>query len=189
MPARPKPINSIGVLPHLYKPSNTTNPHHSDYIKRNHEHLANSTLPSPVYQEFLLYQNKNREYHTLTTKTYIPTERNKKGEAIASPLSCGGPIRTNDLWVMSPTSYHCSTPRCFFVYVCKGTAFFYICKLFGKYFCSFIINRLQKDQITTILMLFKILLYMNVCRKQRKNLILHIYIHYCAINLYGSIEN
>lgn len=25
--------------------------------------------------------------------------------------SCGDPTRTNDLWVMSPTSYHCSTPR------------------------------------------------------------------------------
>ena len=27
-------------------------------------------------------------------------------------ISCGGLIRTDDLWVMSPTSYHCSTPRC-----------------------------------------------------------------------------
>ena len=27
-------------------------------------------------------------------------------------LSCGGKTRTYDLWVMSPTSYHCSTPRC-----------------------------------------------------------------------------
>ena len=25
---------------------------------------------------------------------------------------CGGKTRTYDLWVMSPTSYHCSTPRC-----------------------------------------------------------------------------
>ena len=24
----------------------------------------------------------------------------------------GGQTRTDDLWVMSPTSYHCSTPRC-----------------------------------------------------------------------------
>ena len=24
---------------------------------------------------------------------------------------CGGKTRTYDLWVMSPTSYHCSTPR------------------------------------------------------------------------------
>ena len=29
------------------------------------------------------------------------------------PLNCcGGKTRTYDLWVMSPTSYHCSTPRC-----------------------------------------------------------------------------
>ena len=189
MPARPKPINSIGVLPHLYKPSNAANPTSQRLHQKKPRAFRKQYTHPPVYQEFLLYQNKNREYHILTTKTCIPTERNKKREAFASPFSCGGPIRTNDLWVMSPTSYHCSTPRCFFVYVCKGTAFFYICKLFGKYFCSFIINRLQKDQITTILMLFKILLYMNVCRKQRKNLILHIYIHYCAINLYGSIEN
>ncbi len=29
-------------------------------------------------------------------------------------LGSGGWIRTNDLWVMSPTSFHCSTPRCSF---------------------------------------------------------------------------
>ena len=29
----------------------------------------------------------------------------KKGEAFASPNSCGGLTRTDDLWVMSPTSY------------------------------------------------------------------------------------
>ena len=27
------------------------------------------------------------------------------------PFSCGDRTRTYDLWVMSPTSYHCSTPR------------------------------------------------------------------------------
>ncbi len=27
-------------------------------------------------------------------------------------LGGGGRTRTYDLWVMSPTSYHCSTPRC-----------------------------------------------------------------------------
>ena len=27
-------------------------------------------------------------------------------------ICCGGKTRTYDLWVMSPTSYHCSTPRC-----------------------------------------------------------------------------
>ncbi len=29
-------------------------------------------------------------------------------------LSGGDRTRTCDLWVMSPTSYHCSTPRCHF---------------------------------------------------------------------------
>ncbi len=28
-------------------------------------------------------------------------------------FSSGGRTRTYDLWVMSPTSYHCSTPRCY----------------------------------------------------------------------------
>ena len=31
----------------------------------------------------------------------------------ASIISCGDRTRTCDLWVMSPTSYHCSTPRSF----------------------------------------------------------------------------
>ena len=30
-----------------------------------------------------------------------------------SIVSCGDRTRTCDLWVMSPTSYHCSTPRSF----------------------------------------------------------------------------
>ena len=38
-------------------------------------------------------------------------------------FSCGGRIRTYDLWVMSPTSYHCSTPRYLFL-LCKGTITF-----------------------------------------------------------------
>ena len=37
-------------------------------------------------------------------------------------LSGGSRIRTYDLWVMSPTSYLCSIPRC--DYGCKGTDFF-----------------------------------------------------------------
>jgi hypothetical protein len=37
----------------------------------------------------------------------------KKPDLLKGPvsLSSGGWIRTNDLWVMSPTSYHCSTPQ------------------------------------------------------------------------------
>ena len=37
-------------------------------------------------------------------------------------FSSGSQTRTDDLWVMSPTSYHCSIPRCDFV--CKGTHYF-----------------------------------------------------------------
>ena len=37
-----------------------------------------------------------------------------------------GRIRTCDLRVMSPTSYHCSTPRCW----CKGNNCFADCKIF-----------------------------------------------------------
>ena len=36
----------------------------------------------------------------------------KASTEVNALLSCGERIRTNDLWVMSPTSYHCSTPRC-----------------------------------------------------------------------------
>ncbi len=44
---------------------------------------------------------------------------------------CGGLTRTDDLWVMSPTSYQLlhSAMLCF-DYGCKGTAFFLISKLF-----------------------------------------------------------
>ena len=49
--------------------------------------------------------------------------------------SCGDPTRTNDLWVMSPTSYQLlhSAMLCF-DYGCKGTAFFLISKLFLPFF-------------------------------------------------------
>ncbi len=40
----------------------------------------------------------------------------------ADYLCCGGRIRTYDLWVMSPTSYHCSTPR--YLLHCKGSTYF-----------------------------------------------------------------
>ena|GEM_PF-6502336 len=46
----------------------------------------------------------------------------------------GGWIRTNDLWVMSPTSYHCSTPQCS---GCKFNIVFAGCKI---YFAKIIIT-------------------------------------------------
>ncbi len=48
-------------------------------------------------------------------------------------LSGGSRIRTYDLWVMSPTSYLCSIPRCF-VYVCKGSNFFIHLQIFRHLF-------------------------------------------------------
>lgn len=45
--------------------------------------------------------------------TVLKVKRIKDCDSIIYPLfSCGGLTRTDDLWVMSPTSYHCSTPRC-----------------------------------------------------------------------------
>ena len=39
--------------------------------------------------------------------------KREEAQQMLSLFSCGERIRTNDLWVMSPTSYPCSTPRCF----------------------------------------------------------------------------
>ena len=49
-----------------------------------------------------------------------------------SVYSCGDPTRTNDLWVMSPTSYQLLHSAMFCE--CKGTAFDLISKLFLDYF-------------------------------------------------------
>ena len=38
-------------------------------------------------------------------------KRKKSSNLLLFFISSGDPIRTNDLWVMSPTSYHCSTPQ------------------------------------------------------------------------------
>ncbi len=47
----------------------------------------------------------------------------------------GGRTRTYDLWVMSPTSYHCSTPRCFTG--AKLLPFSDMAKFFGKNISTF----------------------------------------------------
>src|SRR5438128_4640953 len=39
------------------------------------------------------------------------TEKNEKKETLRREHCCGGKIRTSGLWVMSPTSYRCSTPH------------------------------------------------------------------------------
>ncbi len=52
-------------------------------------------------------------------------------------------IRTYDLWVMSPTSYLCSTPQC----ECKDTTFFICATLYIK---KFRINDFTKTGIDVI---------------------------------------
>ena len=57
---------------------------------------------------------KNSEkFSDSATYGHSYTYRQKKTESkICSPFSSGRRNRTSGLWVMSPTSYHCSTPRC-----------------------------------------------------------------------------
>ena len=66
-------------------------------------------------------------------------------------LSGGSRIRTYALWVMSPTSYLCSIPRCF-VYVCKGSNFFIHLQIFRHLFSripsSFIISTCSTSYYT-----------------------------------------
>ena len=52
---------------------------------------------------------------------------------MSSLFSCGERIRTNDLWVMSPTSYPCSTPRCFDD--AKVVLFLYSANFFVLFLC------------------------------------------------------
>ena len=58
--------------------------------------------------------------------------RKKTVEKRSFLFSCGDPTRTNDLWVMSPTSYQLLHSAMF--NGCKGTALFGIHKLFAEYF-------------------------------------------------------
>ena len=56
-----------------------------------------------------------RQLTDMSATSYTPGNVLKQKKEIAFynflSISCGGPTRTDDLWVMSPTSYHCSTPR------------------------------------------------------------------------------
>ncbi len=74
-------------------------------------------------------------------------------------LSCGDQTRTDDLWVMSPTSYqllHSAILLCF--NECKYTAFSYTTKLLSKVFivffqifiCSFILSSCISSKISFI---------------------------------------
>ncbi len=79
--------------------------------------------------------NKISKYRNEMLDNYKQKERNsiKKNRLKSDSFkSCGDPTRTNDLWVMSPTSYQLLHSAMF--NGCKGTAFFGINKLFAEYF-------------------------------------------------------
>ena len=66
---------------------------------------------------FTLHTIDTRRYKLKTvTKNLIHLfllwHENKKRRTNVLLESSGGRDRTSGLWVMSPTSYHCSTPRC-----------------------------------------------------------------------------
>ena len=73
-------------------------------------------------------------------------------------LGSGGRIRTDDLRVMSPTSYHCSTPHSLISLAeigCKGTNFFPIYQIILKYISlffdySFVINTLGGTHLDSV---------------------------------------
>ena len=85
------------------------------------------------YDFFLTYANFFANFAKKHKKKRLPMQ---------SLLGCGGRNRTNDLQVMSLTSYHCSTPR--YIFRCavlsrifpkasaKVLLFFDICKFFSK---------------------------------------------------------
>ena len=53
---------------------------------------------------------------------------------------CGGWVRTTDLWVMSPTSYHCSTPRYILKNFYKYTKTFSSFQTFGNKYIKIYFN-------------------------------------------------
>ena len=55
-------------------------------------------------------------------------------------LCSGGRIRTYGLWVMSPTSYHCSTPQS----GCKDNNYFIVGNFWGEFIFRKPTHRLSK---------------------------------------------
>ncbi len=83
-------------------------------------------LPIVLYRWAFLFL-KNTAFRNANRK--ICHDNKQKKEPISRfLLGCGGLTRTSDLWVMSPTSYHCSTPRSRVNHIscdygCKGRGF------------------------------------------------------------------
>ena len=77
-----------------------------------------STIKKRIHEtnhEFINFEKAS--VHRTSERNITGGKKIKKRESMIiimnSLVSCGGSTRTNDLWVMSPTSYHCSTPRYF----------------------------------------------------------------------------
>ena len=76
-----------------------------------------------IFPEGIVIDTTNRTYLTSNVNSFFLAKSQfmRSSEGIKeklpikndeeSSLSSGGRIRTSDLWVMSPTSYHCSTPQ------------------------------------------------------------------------------
>ena len=70
-------------------------------------------------------------------------------------FSCGDRTRTYDLWVMSPTSYHCSTPR--LIVVQK------YCFLFKKQTLLCISLKINMKPLSKCIFLYIYTLYVFMC--------------------------
>ena len=112
--------------------------------------------------------------------TVLKVKRIKDCDSIIYPLfSCGGLTRTDDLWVMSPTSYQLLHSAMFCE--CKGTAFIWTTKYFGIYFFikELLLYYILEDQCWTRLIFFicfhiqLLIIYLFSCVDERKELLLH----------------
>ena len=66
----------------------------------------------PIPNSFRPPPSRRRHEEPQLSTTYIHNKKKLARKYIEPVLTCGGgQTRTDDLWVMSPTSYHCSTPR------------------------------------------------------------------------------
>src|SRR5262245_52394734 len=89
---RPGPCR---VRPYIGPDSNRGGPYSGLPGQQDQQHLLENRLRSPKRGLGRLF----------------PPNKVKRREALKGLYGSGGRIRTYDLWVMSPTSFRCSTPR------------------------------------------------------------------------------
>ena len=107
-------------------------------------------------------------------------------------FSCGGLTRTDDLWVMSPTSYQLLHSAMFLFCECKGTAFIWTTKYFDIYFSikMLFLCYVAGNQRWPVLLFFIVLsgtivnnLFIFLCGRKKRITFAQI-IQQCAINLW-----